>query len=430
MTLRPTGGGGTGGGDRGRLVGGRPSGGGVAKPPAGGAATPPPPATPPAAAPPPPPPARALPPPTWPQASGPRTATRAQRIGLVLGLFVALVFAIWIFSPILTPFVLAAVIAYFLDPPATQLTRLGLPRSIAAFVLILGLMAIALLALLLLYPLLIAQIGVLVQRLPAYVSGIGLAVQEALMLLEERIGPEFVDTRLRELAVAQAGQIMAYLGTALARLIGGGVALFYVFTLVTVTPIVAFYLLRDWPRMITRVEALLPRRSASTLRQLARDTDRVLSAWLRGQLICCALLAVYYAIALSAAGLELGLTVGLLAGLLSFVPYVGSLTGMITAIALALAQYGTWEAVLLVLGIFIVGQTVEGYIIYPRLLGGRVELHAVWVIFALFAGGVAFGFLGVLLAVPIAAAVGVVTRFWVRRYLESPLYLDPPRTGT
>jgi predicted PurR-regulated permease PerM len=122
--------------------------------------------------------------------------------------------------------------------------------------------------------------------------------------------------------------------------------------------------------------------------------------------------------------------VGLVAGILSFIPYVGSITGLIIAMALALAQFGTWNGVLVVLAVFVTGQIVEGYIIYPRLLGNRVELHAVWVIFALFAGGVALGFLGVLLAVPLAAVIGVIARYWLRRYIESPLYLDPPRTGS
>ena len=141
------------------------------------------------------------------------------------------------------------------------------------------------------------------------------------------------------------------------------------------------------------------------------------------------LLAVYYASALSAVGLELGVTVGLVSGILTFIPYVGSTTGLIASVLLAAAQFGTWSGVATVLGVYVAGQVVEGYIIYPRLLGERVDLHAVWVIFALFAGGVAFGFLGVLLAVPMAATIGVVARFWLRRYLESPLYLDPPRTG-
>ncbi|WP_256336995.1 AI-2E family transporter [Belnapia rosea] len=359
----------------------------------------------------------------------PPVATRAQRVALMLGLGGGLFLAFWLFSPILTPFVLAAVIAYFLDPPATRLTRIGIPRGVSALLMILALVALALLCLLLLYPLLVAQVTILVQRLPAYVLGIGQAVRDALTALSERLGPEVFDQRLQELAVGQAGAIISYLGTSLARMITGGIALFSVFTLVTVTPVVAFYLLRDWPRIIRRMDAWLPRRSASTLRQLARDTDRLLSAWLRGQLLCCALLAVYYAAALSMVGLELGLTVGLMSGILSFIPYIGSITGLITALALALAQFGTWNGVLVVLAVFVAGQVVEGYMIYPWLLGDRVELHAVWVIFALFAGGVAFGFLGVLLAVPLAAVIGVIARYWLRRYLESPLYLDPPRTG-
>jgi predicted PurR-regulated permease PerM len=359
----------------------------------------------------------------------PPVATRAQRVALGLGVASGLFLAFWLFSPILTPFVLAAVIAYFLDPPASWLTRIGIPRGVSALLMILALGAFALLCLLLLYPLLVAQVTVLIQRLPAYVFGVGQAVRDALTALSERLGPDVFDQRLQDLAVGQAGSIISYLGTSLARMITGGIALFSVFTLVTVTPVVAFYLLRDWPRMIRRMDAWLPRRSAATLRQLARDTDRVLSAWLRGQLLCCALLAVYYAAALSAVGLELGLTVGLMSGILSFIPYIGSITGLITALALALAQFGTWNGVLVVMALFVAGQVIEGYVIYPWLLGDRVELHAVWVIFALFAGGVAFGFLGVLLAVPLAAVIGVIARYWLRRYLESPLYLDPPRTG-
>ena len=372
-----------------------------------------------------PPPARPVPPP--PQA--PRLATPRQRLLLAAGVAFVLAGSLWLFSAILTPFVLAAVIAYFLDPVATRLAWVGVPRGMAAMLLVLALALAALLCVLLLYPLLLAQITVLLQRLPSYVVGIGQTVREGLAALAERLGPEIVDQRLQDLAVGQVGAIVSFLGAALARLVGGGVALFNVFTIVTVTPVVAFYLLRDWPRMVMRMDAWLPRRSAATLRQLARETDRVLSAWLRGQLLCCALLAVYYATALSAVGLELGVTVGLVSGILTFIPYVGSTVGLIASVLLALAQFGTWGGVLTVLGVYVAGQVVEGYIIYPRLLGERVELHAVWVIFALFAGGVAFGFLGVLLAVPIAATLGVVSRFWLRRYLESPLYLDPPRTG-
>jgi predicted PurR-regulated permease PerM len=366
----------------------------------------------------------------WSPADGVRSATRGQRLALVFGMLAALLFALWTFSAILTPFVLAACIAYFLDPPASALARLGVPRALAAFLLILALTAVCLLAVLLLYPLLVAQIGILITRLPAYVAGIGQLVRDALERAQEAFGPEVVDAQLRDLAVRQAGAMVTFLGTAVGRLIGGGVALFNVFMLLVVTPIVGFYMLRDWQRMMARIDNWLPRRSAHTLRQLARETDRVLSAWLRGQLLCCLILGLFYAVGLQLVGLELGLIVGLMAGVLSFIPYVGSITGFVTAVLLAAAQFGTWQGVGLVVAVFVAGQIVEGYIIYPRLLGDRVELHAVWVIFALFAGGVAFGFLGVLLAVPMAAAMGVIARYWLRRYLESPLYLDPPRTGS
>ncbi len=374
-----------------------------------------PPATPPAAAPPP---------------HGPRNATRAQRLALVLGLVGVLLFSLWYFSAILTPFVLAACLAYFLDPPVTFLQRLGVRRAIGAFVMIFLLCGAVMFFLLLIYPLVVGQVTILVQRLPAYAAGIGAVLREVLTQVEESIGPEFMDARLRDLAIRQAGEMLQLLGSAMTGLITRGIALFNVFALLIVTPFVAFYLLRDWPGIIGRIESWLPRRNAAVLRQLALDTDRVLSAWLRGQLLVCLLMGLFYAITLTLLGLELGLLVGLVAGLLSFIPYVGTITGFVLGFLLALGQYGSWQGVMVVMGVFVAGNFIEGYILYPRLLGDRVQLHAVWVFFALFAGGVAFGFLGVLLAVPMAAAIGVVARYWLRRYLESPLYLDPPRTGS
>jgi predicted PurR-regulated permease PerM len=357
-------------------------------------------------------------------------ATPRQRLMLAGGVVGFLVLGLWMFSAILTPFVLAACVAYFLDPIATRLSRIGLPRGLSAFLLVLLLALVVLLGVLLLYPLVVSQIGVMLNRMPGYVARIGQAVRDALLALEETAGPEVVDARLRELVVSQAGAMIAFLGTAATRLIGGGFALFNVFTLMIVTPVVAFYLLRDWPRIMDELGGWVPRRYDATARQLAFDMDRVLSAWLRGQLLCCLALGLFYAVGLSAIGLELGVMVGLVAGFLSFIPYVGTLTGFVIALLLAIGQWGSWGGALLVVAVFIIGQTLEGYVIYPRLLGDRVELHAVWVIFALFAGGIAFGFLGVLLAVPIAAAIGVLTRHFLRRYLASPLYLDPPKPGT
>ncbi|MBC7802194.1 MAG: AI-2E family transporter [Gemmatimonadaceae bacterium] len=353
-------------------------------------------------------------------------ATRQQRALLLAGLLLVVGFALHLFASILLPFVVAAGIAYFLDPPTTRLTRAGMPRGLAAFLMIFALVMAGLLFALLLYPLLLAQVGLLIGRVPSYVFAVQRWAGEVIFQLQESLGSEFVDGRLRDLVGGQAGAMLGFLAAALSRIVGGGFALFNVLSLVVVTPVVAFYLLRDWRRAVARVDSWLPRRYADVLRAQAREVDRILSAWLRGQALCCLFLALFYAVALSAVGLDLGLIVGISAGLLSFIPYVGSITGGVASIGLAFAQFPTWTGVATVAGVFVAGQVLEGYVIYPRFLGDRVELHAVWVIFALFAGGAAFGFLGVLLAVPVAAAIGVLLRFWLRRYLQSPLYLDPP----
>ncbi len=366
-----------------------------------------------------------LPPPPVPPPA-PRHATKAQRVALLAGLAVAIVAALQLFASILLPFVVAAGIAYFLDPLASRLHRAGMGRSVAALLLVVGLVAAGLLFALLLYPLILAQIGILISRVPAYVDDLRLWAGQVIVHLQERLGAEYVDGKLRDLVSGQAGAMLSFLAGALTRIVGGGFALFNVMSLLVVTPVVAFYLLRDWPGMVRRVDGWLPRRYAGVLRAQAVEMDRILSAWLRGQALCCVLLALFYALALQAVGLDLGLIVGLTAGVLSFIPYVGSITGGVTSIGLALAQFPTWTGVAEVVAVFIVGQLLEGYVIYPRFLGDRVELHAVWVIFALFAGGAVFGFLGVLLAVPVAAVIGVLARFWLRRYLASPLYSDPP----
>jgi len=355
-----------------------------------------------------------------------REATRAQRLALLAGLLVAAWLGLQLFASVLLPFVAAAGIAYFLDPPTTRLVRAGIPRGAAALLLIMALIAAGLLFALLLYPLILAQVGVLIQRLPSYVDSLRSFLALTIERLQERLGPDFVDEKLRDLVGGQAGAMLAFFGTAVSHVIGGGFALFNVLTLVVVTPVVGFYLLRDWPRVVARLDAWLPRRYAGVIRAQGREVDRILSAWLRGQAMCCIALAVFYAVGLSAVGLDLGLIVGLSAGLLSFIPYVGTITGAVTSIGLAFAQFPTYAGVVMVAGVFVIGNLLEGYVIYPRFLGDRVELHAVWVIFALFAGGAAFGFLGVLLAVPVAAIIGVLSRFWLRRYLASPLYLDPP----
>ena len=356
----------------------------------------------------------------------PRQVTQLQRLALLAGLVLAGYWAMTTFVGILLPFVVAAGIAYFLDPPTTQLARAGVPRGAAALLMILALVLAVLLFVLLLYPLVLAQLGLLLGRAPQYAMAVRSWAEQLVMALQERLGSEYVDGKLRDLVGGQAGSMLGFAVGAVRQIVGGGFAIFNVLSLVIVTPVVSFYLLRDWRRAVTRIDSWLPRRYVGVLRAQAREVDRILAAWLRGQLLCCAVLALFYAAALSAVGLDLGLVVGLASGLLSFIPYVGSITGGVASIGLAFAQFPDWRGVAWVAGVYVAGQVLEGYVIYPRFLGDRVELHAVWVIFALFAGGAAFGFLGVLMAVPVAAAIGVLARFWLRRYMASPLYADLP----
>lgn len=353
-------------------------------------------------------------------------ATRTQRFALIIGLLVVFWLALQLFASVLAPFVASAVIAYALDPPTTQLTRLGMRRGGAALAMLLALTAAALFFALLLYPLVIVQIGLLVNRIPQYATLLQGWAGEVLTHLQESFGPDLVNDKLRDLVSGQAGSMLRILLSTVTGVIGGGFAIFNLLSLVVVTPVVGFYLLRDWPSLVRMIDSWLPYRYRGVIRAQAREVDRILSAWVRGQALCCVFLALYYAGGLTVAGLDLGLIVGLTAGLLSFIPYVGSITGGVTAIGLALAQFPHWRGVAVVAGVLCIGQILEGYVIYPRFLGDRVELPAVWVIFALFAGGAAFGFLGVMLAVPVAATIGVLCRFWLRRYLASPLYLDPP----
>jgi predicted PurR-regulated permease PerM len=347
-----------------------------------------------------------------------------------LGLAVVVVLGCWeflrLFSAILMPFVVSAGLAYFLDPAVSRLERLGLRRAAGAFLLLAAVVTFVTLFILLLYPAIADQATVLITNLPSYLQTAENDFGHLVLDLEHRFGPGAVSAKIRDLAANQAGTIVSFAGSTASNIIGSGFAVVNVLTLLVITPIVTFYFLRDWPAIIRHVDSWLPRPYEGVIRAQALEVNRILAAWVRGQAICCLVLAVVYAVGLTVIGLDLGLIVGLAAGVLSFIPYVGTLTGAVTAILLSLSQTPGWHGVFLVLAVFGFGQALNDYFIQPRFLGDRVGLPAVWVIFSLFAGGTAFGFLGIMLAVPITATLGVLARFWLRRYLLSPLYLDAP----
>jgi predicted PurR-regulated permease PerM len=355
------------------------------------------------------------------------TGFRWQRFVWIAAGLLLLVLFLRLFSAILLPFVAAAGIAYFLDPAVSALHRLGLPRSLGAIIMLLAMIAGVGLCALLLYPLISAQISLLAQQLPGMIAGLQKFTAHQISLIQARFGSGFVSNKLQSLVSNEAGTIVNFAGSAARQVLGTGFALFNILTLLVITPIVAFYFLRDWPLVMGRLDSWLPRSYESVIRNLAREISRILNAWLRGQAICCLFLGVFYAATLTIAGLNLGLVVGLTAGLLSFIPYVGTIVGAVSSIVLALGQFSGLDHVLVVGGIFVIGQLLNDYVVAPRFLGDRLGLSSVWVIFALFAGAETFGFLGVLLAVPVTATLGVLARFWLRHYLQSPLYLDPPR---
>jgi len=353
----------------------------------------------------------------------------AERKGLRMGLPVtvqlkywgiaAAVFftVLWILGDVLLPFVLGGAIAYCLDPLADRLEAIGLNRVLATTAITLLAAAIFVLAAFLVVPTLIQQTADLVDVAPQL-------VQDFRGFLTERF-PSLLDSdsRLYKSLVSLGETLQARGGTLLNSLLSSAASLVSVIILLVLVPVVTFYLLLDWDRMVAQVDRLLPRDHAPAIRELARDIDRTLAAFIRGQGTVCLILGTYYAIALMLVGLQFGLVVGFVAGLISFIPYVGALVGGALAFGLALFQFwGEWVWLGAVAAIFFAGQFFEGNVLTPKLVGGSIGLHPVWLIFSLSAFGTLFGFVGLLIAVPVAAAIGVVIRFALGRYSDSKLY--------
>jgi predicted PurR-regulated permease PerM len=240
-------------------------------------------------------------------------------------------------------------------------------------------------------------------------------------LLQEHLPAEDVG-KVRDLLSAKLAEAVTWLASLLQGMITSSFAILNIVSLVVVTPIITFFLLRDWEKLVAQVDSYLPRQSLETVRGQARLVSDTLVGFIHGQALICLILAVYYGVALTLAGLQSGLALGLLIGVLGIIPMLGVATGFLLAASLAASEYGTWTAVLEVAGIFAVGQLTEANFLTPKLLGDRVHLHPVWVIFALFAGGALYGFVGVLVAVPSAAVIGVLARFALFRYRQSSLY--------
>ncbi|TDT92862.1 MULTISPECIES: AI-2E family transporter [Azorhizobium] len=346
-----------------------------------------------------------------------------------IGTLVVLILAMWVLREILLPFVVGTAIAYFLNPLVERLSRLGIGRMPAALFMIGLLLLVVVVLLLVVLPIMSGQLYEFIQNMPSYVTRLQRLVTEE--------NKEWVDqifgTRLPDIQKSLSdlmSQGVSYLLGLLSSLWSGGQALLSVFALVVVTPVVAFYVLCDWNSMVENVDSWIPVHQRPVVRRLGREMDMAVAGFVRGQALVCLLLGSYYAIALSMVGLNFGLIIGIVSGFITFIPYVGSLTGLVLAMGVAIVQFfPDWAMIGTVFGIFIVGQTIEGYILSPKLVGDSIGVHPVWLMFALFAFGYLFGFVGLLLAVPLTAATGVLVRFAFRQYFHSTLYTGLPEAA-
>ena len=335
----------------------------------------------------------------------------------------AIVWLLWLLAPVLTPFVFAALLGWLGDPMVDRLEGRGIRRNTAVILVYAAMSAVVLLALLLLMPLLQRQVITLVTSLPQYRDWI---VGVALPWVEVRTGLELVSwldpQHLFELLRTHWEAAGGAAATMLGYLSRSGFALLGWLANIVLLPVLTFFFLRDWDLFVGRVAALVPRDHSATVGRLARESSEVLGAFLRGQLLVMLILGVLYGAGLWAVGLDLGILIGLIAGLLTFVPYLGPATVIVLGGIAALVQYGDWQHLVGVVAVFGIGQVIESYWLTPKLVGGRIGLHPLAVIFAILAGGQLFGFLGMLLALPVAAIANVLLRYAHQRYTRSRLY--------
>ncbi|MGN6738476.1 AI-2E family transporter [Dyella sp.] len=338
----------------------------------------------------------------------------------LLAIVVVIGYLTYLLAPVLMPFALAGMLAYLGDPLADRLEKLGLGRTLAVTIVFVVILLLTVGALLLLIPLISRQVDNLIQNLPSYGAWIrDTAVPWVQAKL--RLDPHTFDTgRVMDAVKEHIGSI----GSVIGKLSRSGVGVLMWMTNLVLIPVVAFYLLRDWDRLVAWIDAMLPRSIEPTVAHLARESDKVLGAFVRGQLLVMLALGIFYGAGLALVGLSVGPLIGMIAGLLSFVPYLGFIIGFGAAVIAVLVQYGDWTHLLLVCGVFVIGQLLEGYVLVPKLVGDKIGLHPVAVIFAVLAGGYLFGFLGVLLALPAASVILVLLRYLTERYRMSGLYTD------
>jgi len=338
--------------------------------------------------------------------------------------FIALLAFVWVFGDVLLPFVLGFAIAYLLDPLVSFLGRRKIPRSLAT-ISILGLFFLfVFIVLALITPPLYREVAELAEAMPSYVDRLSEMMAPYISWLQSKFeNGDF--SQFEQTIQDNLGKALSVGSNVLSSIASGGQAFAGFLTVTVLTPIIAFFVMNEWPSIKEWVDDMLPRHSRTTIKTLLADIDSKLSGFVRGQLSISFLLAIVYAIALTIAGLNFGFMIGLMAGLLSIIPLVGSTIGLIVSVGVAWFQSAQLSFVGIIAGIFIAGQFLEGNFLTPKLLGKSVGLHPLWILFALLAGGSLFGVVGMLLSVPVAASVGVLLGFSIQEYKGSPFYKQP-----
>lgn len=343
------------------------------------------------------------------------------------GALVVFFLLLHLLSGMLLPFVAGLGIAYLLAPFVTTLTRRNVPRGLAALAALLVFLFLLIAVIVLIVPVIELQAAQLARNAPALVDFARQQVQSLFDLAQRHLSPEDL-AKVHDMVGGWTAAALSWAAGLAQSLLTSGIALANILSLLLITPLVAFFMLRDWDSIVARLDTLLPRPYATTIREQLHLVDETLAGYIHGQALVSLIVGVYYAVALSVLGLDFAFILGVVIGIVSFVPYVGEAMGLILALGLAAAQFGSWVKIGIIAAIFVCGHLVGNDVLQPKLVGSRVHLHPVWVIFALLAFGTLFGFLGILIALPAAAVTGVFVRFILNRYLASPLY-DPGQAG-
>lgn len=334
----------------------------------------------------------------------------------------ALLGCLYLLQGILMPFLTGLLVAYAMNPAVRRFEKWGISRGLGTGIMIISFFFTIGLLLFIAIPFIQTELLRLAARVPQYGDRIMSAIQPIIDEASLYVQPHDIE-RLRGFASTYMGDVISWGIRVIANILTNSLALANLISLIVITPVVAFYCLRDWNKIVNTIDGWFPRPYEPALRKLFIEINSTIGGFARGQSIVCIILAIYYSIALTLAGLDFSLVVGPVIGILAFIPYVGAIVGFMLSIGIAMSQFSDWHSIGMIAAIFAVGQTCEGYFLVPYLVGDRIGLHPVWVIFALLAGGVLYGFVGILFALPVAAACGVLIRHAIAIYLKSPYYL-------